>query len=59
MASKAALMTAKRKLAKAKVKMTIFQRKARREMAKMAVTLKRHQRALKLAATRYRRALRD
>ena len=49
-------MKAKARLKKAKVKLAVFQRRARKEVARMAAALKRHQRALKAAARSYKRA---
>ena len=48
---------AKTKLEMAKAKLIAFQRVAKKEAAKAAVTLKRHQRAFKAAASRYKSAL--
>jgi len=54
--SKKTMMKAKARLKKAKVKLTVFQRRARKDVARMAAALKRHQRALKAAARSYKRA---
>ena len=48
---------AEAKLKMAKVKLIAFQRQVKKEAAKAAVTLKRHQRAFKAAASRYKSAL--
>lgn len=55
--NKKTVMKAKARLKKAKVKLAVFQRRARKEMARMAAQLKRHQRAAKMAAKRYKSAL--
>jgi len=55
--TKKTVMKAKARLKKAKVKLAVFQRRARKEMARIAAALKRHQRAAKLAAKRYKGAL--
>jgi hypothetical protein len=57
--NKKSVMKAKARLKKAKVKLAVFQRRARKEMARMAVALKTHQRAAKLAARSYKRALKS
>ena len=54
--SKKTAMKARVRLAKAKRTLGAFQRRARKEMARMAVALKRHQRAVKVAAKRYKTA---
>ena len=54
--SKKTVMKAKARLKKAKVKLGVFQRRARKEAARMGAALKRHQRALKAAMRSYKRA---
>jgi hypothetical protein len=55
--SKKTVMKAKARLKKAKVKLSLLQRRARKEAARMAGALKRHQRALKAATRSYKGAL--
>ena len=54
--SKKTVMKAKARLKKAKVKLGLLQRRARKEASRMAATLKRHQRALKVAMRSYKKA---
>jgi hypothetical protein len=54
--SKKTVMKAKARLKKAKVKLGALQRRARKEAARMAAALKRHQRAVKTATRSYRSA---
>lgn len=54
-----AMAKAEAKLKIAKIKLSAFQRQVRKEAAKAAVTLKRHQRAFKAAASRYKSALKS
>ena len=54
--SKKTVMKAKARLNKVKVKLAALQRRARKEAARMAAALKRHQRALKAATRSYKRA---
>jgi hypothetical protein len=51
--SKKTVMKAKARLKKAKVKLGVLQRRARKEAARMAAALKRHQRAVKTATRSY------
>ncbi len=57
MTSKAMKVATKKRLGKTKVQLARFKVKARKEMARMAATLKRHERAVKLAAKRYKSAM--
>lgn len=57
MVSKATREKAKKRLAQAKVKLVKLNLQARKNAARMAAVLKRHQRAMKLAARRYKSAL--
>jgi hypothetical protein len=54
--SKKTVMKAKARLKKAKVTLAAFQRRSRKESARMSAALKRHQRAVKLATKRYKSA---
>ena len=55
--SKKTVMKAKARLKKAKVTLAAFQRRSRKESARMSAALKRHQRAVKLATRRYKGTL--
>jgi hypothetical protein len=54
--SKKTVMKAKVRLNKVKVKLAALQRRARKEAARMAAALKRHQHALKAATRSYKKA---
>jgi len=54
--SKKTVMKAQARLKKAKVKLGALQRRARKEAARMAAALKRHQRAVKTATRSYGKA---
>ena len=54
--SKKTMMKAKARLKKAKVKLAVLQRRARKDAARMAAALKRHQRAVKTATRSYKSA---
>jgi hypothetical protein len=59
MVSKATKTKAKRKLAQAKVTFTRLRAKARVQAAKTSVVLKRHHKATKAAAKRYKSSLKS
>jgi hypothetical protein len=50
------VIKAKARLKKAKVKLAVLQRRARKEAARMGAALKRHQRALNAATRSYKKA---
>jgi len=54
--NKKTVTKAKARLKKAKVKLAVLQRRARKEAARMGAALKRHQRALKAATRSYKKA---
>jgi hypothetical protein len=54
--SKKTVMKAKVRVKKAKTKLAALQRRARKEAARMAAALSRHQRALKAATRSYNKA---
>ena len=54
--TKKTMMKAKARLKKAKVKLAALQRRARKDAARMAAALKRHQRAVKVATRSYQSA---
>ena len=59
MISKATRAKAKKRLAQAKVKLAKLKAQARKGAARVAKVLKPHQRAMKLAARRYKSALKS